>query len=93
MPPPLIKRPPPYIQPDRRYLGPSVPVAYDAGWQLFTNLTPAQIAWFQAQPEWQNFLAYVAISPATAVAAISVAAVNTALQAAGKTPAVAKITL
>lgn len=42
----------PSPQPNRTYNGPAVPVVYDPNWQLFTNLTQAQIAWFQAQPEW-----------------------------------------
>lgn len=42
----------PAPQPNKIYNGPAVPAAYDQNWQLFTNLTPAQVAWFQAQPEW-----------------------------------------
>jgi hypothetical protein len=45
------------------YSGPAVPVAYDLGWQLFTNLTPDQIAWFQAQPEWATFTAAQPANP------------------------------
>lgn len=52
--------------PPPRYTGPTIPTAYDPNWQLFVNLTPAQIAWFQAQPEWQTFLTYVAQNPAQA---------------------------
>jgi hypothetical protein len=81
----MRKLPPGYKsspQPVTIYSGPSVPIAYDPNWQFFTNLTPAQIAWFQAQPEWQNFLQYFALSPTTATAGVPVAVVNTALQAA-----------
>lgn len=61
-----------------------MPLAYDVNWQYFTNLTSAQIEWFQAQPEWQNFLTYVTMSPTTATAATPIATVDSALQAAGK---------
>lgn len=71
-------------QKPRVYSGPDTPAAYNEDWQYFTNLTPDQIAWFQAQPEWQNFLAYVALSPFTATAAVPVAVVNATLQAAGQ---------
>lgn len=67
------------------YSGPDVPTSYDVDWQHFTNLTSAQIAWFKAQPEWANFLAYVALSPTAAVAGAPTKAVNAALQAAGLT--------
>lgn len=30
----------------------AIPTAWDAGWQLYTDLSPAQIAAFQATPEW-----------------------------------------
>lgn len=72
--------PPPII-----YTGPDVPTVYDSGWQFYTNLTSAQIAWFQSQPEWQNFLAYVALSPSTSVAGAPVDVVNAALQNARQT--------
>jgi hypothetical protein len=39
------------------YTGPDVPTAYDPDWQHFTSLTPDQIAWFQAQPEWATVVA------------------------------------
>lgn len=80
----------PSPQPSLVYGGPAVPTAYDPNWQYFINLTPAQVAWFQSQPEWQNFLAYVSLSPATAEAATPVAVVNTALQTVGQTIAVTK---
>ncbi len=51
----LLERPPGFIPREPRavlYSGPAVPIAYDANWQLFTDLTKDQIAWFQAQPEW-----------------------------------------
>jgi hypothetical protein len=48
------------------YTGPTVPSAYDAGWQRFTNLTQDQIAWFQAQPEWKAFVATQPAQPFTA---------------------------
>ena len=39
------------MQPIKRpYKGPAVPTAYEANWSLYTNLTPAQEAWFQSQP-------------------------------------------
>lgn len=44
-------------QPKMIYDGPEVPTAFDPNWQYFTNLTPNQIAWFQAQPEWNSFVA------------------------------------
>ncbi len=68
------------------YSGPAVPIAYDENWQKFVNLTPAQIAWFEAQPEWHNFLAYVALSPQTATVGVPPAVVNAALQAVGNVP-------
>lgn len=43
--------------PEPIYTGPDVPVSYDPNWQMFTNLTTDQIAWFQAQPEWKSFVA------------------------------------
>lgn len=44
----------------------AMPLAYDRGWQHFTNLTPEQVAWFQAQPEWQNYISWVGLNPAQA---------------------------
>lgn len=68
-------------QPNRTYSGPLVPVAYDANWQLFNNLTQDQIAWFQAQPQWQDFVSWVALSPvaATINAGVSAATISAAL--------------
>lgn len=63
----------------------AAPLAYDRGWQYFTNLTPEQVAWFQAQPEWQNFCAWVALdSPNATIHAEAppMATINAALQAA-----------
>ncbi len=34
-----------------------LPPTYDPQWQFFRNLTPNQIAWFQAQPDWLVFYA------------------------------------
>jgi hypothetical protein len=45
--------------PFRTYAGPAVPTSYDPSWQLFVNLTPAQIAAFQAFP--QDLTKYVGI--------------------------------
>jgi hypothetical protein len=45
------------------YSGPEVPIVYDPLWQYFTNLTLAQIAAFQAMPEWAAFLAKVEADP------------------------------
>jgi hypothetical protein len=42
------------------YTGPTIPAVYNPDWQYFTNLTSAQIAAFQAFPEWA---AYVATQP------------------------------
>lgn len=72
----------PSPQPNRIYSGPDVPTVYDPKWQYFTNLTAAQIAWFQARPEWQNFVSYVSISPKTAMAATPVSVVSGALSVA-----------
>lgn len=80
----------PTIEPNRTYSGPDVPIAYDQNWQYFTNLTKDQIAWFQAQPEWANFKAYVALSPKTATVGVPTAVVNAALQAVGQPLAVSK---
>lgn len=74
----------PSPQPSRIYSGPAIPVSYDSNWQYFTNLTLDQIAWFQAQPEWQNYIAYVALSPKTAQAGVPIAVVNATLQAVGQ---------
>lgn len=49
------------------YSGPEIPTAFDPNWQSFVNLTPDQIAWFQAQPEWRNFLASAELNPAATV--------------------------
>jgi len=38
-------------RPERLYTGPAVPATYDPTWQGYTNLTPAQIAAFQAMPQ------------------------------------------
>lgn len=84
--PPGFLKSKPSPQPNKIYAGPNVPGAYDSNWQYFTNLKPAQIAWFQAQPEWQNFLAYVALSPKAAAVATPVAVVNSALTAVGIAP-------
>lgn len=35
----------------------ALPTTWDAGWQLYTDLTKEQIAAFQAMPEWQIFVA------------------------------------
>ncbi len=78
------QKPGPSLGKPRIYSGPDVPTTYNPDWQYFKNLTPAQIGWFQAQPEWQNFLAYVALSPKTATVGVPPAVVNSALQAAGK---------
>lgn len=77
---------PPSPQKPTIYSGPLVPVSYDPDWQYFTNLTSDQIAWFQARPEWQNFLSYVALSPTIATVAAPIAVVNSGLQAAGQIP-------
>lgn len=61
------------------YSGPTIPLVYDIDWQHFTNLTKDQIAWFQAQPEWQDFLSYVALSPKAASAAAPIAVVKSSL--------------
>ena len=73
-------RKPPHV---RIYTGPDIPTAYDPAWQYFTNLTSDQVSWFQAQPEWQNFLSYVAIdkSAATINANVSETTITTALSA------------
>lgn len=73
-------------QPNRTYSGPDVPTAYDPNWQFFNNLTFQQVEWFQAQPEWQNFTAWVALNPATATinANVAAATIDNALSVAGK---------
>ena len=48
------------------YTGPAVPATWDPDWQHFKNLTPAQIAWFQAQPQWAAFVATQPANPFTA---------------------------
>lgn len=73
------------------YFGPAMPTAYDVNWQYFTNLTKDQIAWFQAQPEWQNFLSYVALSPAAAIVAAPLAVVNSALATSKLPPSALKL--
>lgn len=84
-----LSRPPNTMPPPiRTYTGSATPAAYDPNWQYFTNLTPDQIAWFQAQPEWQNFLSYRALSPKTTPIGVPVAVVNSALQAVNKTLAI-----
>lgn len=35
----------------------AIPTVWDAGWQLYTDLSPAQIAAFQAMPQWTAFAA------------------------------------
>ena len=47
--------PPPII-----YTGPAVPTAYNSNWGRFKNLTAAQVAWFQSQPEDLTKYAHVA---------------------------------
>lgn len=71
----------PSPQPNRIYSGPEVPTAYDPNWQLFTNLTPNQIAWFQSQPEWGDFVSWVAaVGPdATTNSEVSAASITAAL--------------
>lgn len=44
---------------NRPYTGPSIPTAYDPGWQTYTNLTQEQIAAFQSFPE--DLLKYLAL--------------------------------
>lgn len=73
----------PSPQPSTLYVGPATPTAYDSNWQTYTNLTPDQMAWFKAQPEWQNYLAYVAQFPTRAGVGVPTVVVNTALQIAG----------
>lgn len=82
IPPHLLPGYKPSPQKPTMYSGPDVPTTYDPDWQHFTNLTPGQIAWFQTQPEWQNFLSYVALSPKTATVGVPIAVVNAALAAA-----------
>lgn len=73
----------PSPQPVRIYSGPIVPNAYDPNWQYFTNLTKDQIAWFQAQPEWSDFVAYVAAAgpSATINANVTTATINATISA------------
>jgi hypothetical protein len=51
----IITPPPPTI-----YTGPAVPTAYNPNWGRFKNLTEAQVAWFQSQPEDLTKYAHVA---------------------------------
>ncbi len=44
----------PSVQKPTIYTGPDLPITYDPDWQYFTNLTAAQIAAFQAFPEWEQ---------------------------------------
>lgn len=78
----LHKVTPPVLQ-NTIYGGPATPIAYDPNWQYFTNLTKEQVTWFQAQPEWLNFKAWVRIDPpaATINALVSEVTINNALQA------------
>lgn len=47
----------PSPQPNRiSGLNGAIPTQWDAGWQFYTDLTPDQVAAFQAMPEWQDFL-------------------------------------
>lgn len=62
----------------------AMPQVYDPDWQRYTDLSPTQVEWFRAQPEWANFLALVALSPKTAAAGIPPAAVDAALAVAGQ---------
>lgn len=43
-------------QPTRLFVGAldatGLPTAYDSTWQGYSNLTPAQQAWFRSQPQW-----------------------------------------
>lgn len=50
------------IEPPRRRNDPSIPTIYDQNWQFYVDLTPAQIAAYQAMPEWAT---YVATQPVT----------------------------
>lgn len=43
----------------------AMPTAYNFNWQYFTNLTPAQITWFESQPDWADFVAAVTANPTT----------------------------
>lgn len=80
---------PPHLRPGytpspqkaRSYNGPDIPQSYDPDWQHFTNLTKDQIAWFQAQPEWSDFISYVsAAGPAAMInSAVSVATIMATL--------------
>lgn len=65
------------------YTGPAVPTVYDPNWQFLTNLTFAQKSWFEAQPEWQDFLAFAAANPTAASPGMSVSAVSAGLGAFG----------
>lgn len=72
------------------YSGPTTPTAYDPNWQFYTNLTFVQKAWFEAQPEWQNFKAFAAANPTKASPGMAVADVNSGLQASGMAVITAK---
>lgn len=78
---PGVAPPPP---PAQIYTGPLVPVAYDDNWQHFINLTPEQIAWYEAQPEWQNFCSYVALVPEAASVAMPAEVVAASLDIMGQ---------
>ena len=39
------------------YTGPTIPTAYDSNWQMFNNLTKAQVQWFQSQMQWLIYYA------------------------------------
>lgn len=46
-------------RPDRLFTGAldsnGLPTAYDPTWQGYSNLTPAQQAWFRSQPQWLTY--------------------------------------
>lgn len=63
----------------------NIPTQWDAQWQLYTDLTPDQIAAFKAMPEWTNFKAsYDAWlqNPVGSAPSLTVKAVNAAAKAA-----------
>lgn len=69
----------------------AMPTVYNVKWQTFTDLTPAQVDWYRAQPEWQNFMAWVALDPPNATIhanAPDMATIIAALQAANQPIAV-----
>lgn len=47
------------VQPTRLFIGTldanGLPSAYDPTWQGYSNLTPAQQAWFRSQPQWLTY--------------------------------------